>query len=107
MMLNNPNYFGGVVKIFQDQPKTIRGVEQAPVVSTLAPGNNFSDNFRGLGVAEMADAISNGRKNRASKELALHVLDVLESIEKSGRSGKFINVKSTCEKPVPFLGIRF
>ena len=103
MMLHNPNYFGGVIKILQDQPKIIRGIEQDPIVSTLEPGNRFSENYRGLGVAEMADAISNGRKNRASKELALHVLDVLESIEISSRTGEITDVKSTCEKPEPFM----
>lgn len=102
LMLGNPNYFGGTARILRDQEKIIRGVEQEPVVSAVEPGNEFSENSRGLGVAEMADAISTGRKNRASKELALHVLDVLESIELSGKTGKMIEVSGTCDRPAPF-----
>lgn len=105
MLLNSPNYFGGTVKVLRDQPEIIRGVEQEHIVITLAPGNKFSDNSRGLGVAEMAESISTGKKNRTSKELAMHVLDVLESIETSSRTGRITEVKSTCERPRQFYSM--
>ena len=104
LMLGNPNYFGGTARILQDPEIIRRGVEQDPTVKAVAPGNEFSENSRGLGVAEMAAAISAGQKNRASKELALHVLDILESIELSGKTGEMADVRSSCERPAPFCG---
>lgn len=103
LMLGNPNYFGGTAKIMRD-PKTIMiGVEQNPVMEILDPANEFSENSRGLGVAEMADAAGAGRRCRASKELAMHVLDILESIELSGKTGNMIDVQSSCNRPEPFV----
>lgn len=104
LMLGNPNYFGGTPRILKDPETIMRGVEQEYVVRNVVPGNEFSENSRGLGVAEMAAAVSAGRRNRASKELALHVLDVLESIELSGKTGKMTDVQSSCERPAPFYG---
>ena len=43
-------------------------------------------NYRMLGVADLARALTEGRKPRASGELALHVLEVMEAILASGES---------------------
>lgn len=107
LLLGNPNYFGRTAKILRNPETIIRGVEQEPSVEILEPANEFSENSRGLGVAEMATAIETGRQNRASKELALHVLDVLESIELSGKTGRMIDITSSCERPAPFYGLEY
>ena len=59
-------------------------------------------NYRGIGVSEMINAIKIGKKNRCSGELSLHVLDIMDSILKSGKSSKKINLRSNCEKPEYF-----
>jgi len=41
---------------------------------------------RGVGVADLADAIERGRPPCASAELALHVLDAMNALEEGGRS---------------------
>lgn len=56
---------------------------------------------RGIGPAEMADAISQGRKHRASKEMAYHVLDIITQMMKSSELGQMVKVESTCERPAP------
>ena len=56
---------------------------------------------RGIGPAEMAEAIKEGRRNRASKELAFHVLEVLDAILQSGADHTFHEIASTCERPEP------
>ncbi len=99
LMLGNPNYFGGEVRILRDIPGLKTDIDPAPVETVLEPANRFSGNSRGIGVSEMADAIIHGRKNRASKELALHVLDILESMENSSKAGALLNIKSTCARP--------
>ncbi len=41
---------------------------------------------RGVGVADLADAIQDDRPPGASAQLALHVLDALNALEDGGRS---------------------
>jgi len=57
---------------------------------------------RGVGPAEMADAITNGRPCRASKEMAYHVLDVIDCLMQSSEKKMPITVNSTCERPAAF-----
>ena len=61
----------------------------------------FSEEYRGLGVAEMAWAMRMGRKNRANKEMAYHALDVLHGIVKSSETGSNQIIQSTFEKTPP------
>lgn len=96
LLLGNPNNFGDPVRLLWDTRA------EEPIPQILEPVGAYSDNVRGLGAAEMAVAIAEGRKNRASKDLASHVLDILESMEKSSREGKLIEVTSTCERPALF-----
>jgi hypothetical protein len=56
-------------------------------------------NYRTAGLADMAQAILEGRPHRCSFELALHVVDVMTSIIKSGETGKFIDLATTCDRP--------
>ena len=62
-------------------------------------GFAYSENSRGLGPSEMAEAIAEGRLNRANAKMAYHVLDVIDQIMKSAKSGAFEKVPSTCERP--------
>ncbi len=50
---------------------------------------------RGIGIADMAEAIRDGRPHRASAELAFHVLEVLLALEAGGRG----DIESRCERP--------
>nr|WP_260581764.1 hypothetical protein [Sphingopyxis sp. PET50] len=56
---------------------------------------------RGLGVADMALAIAEGRAPRASAELALHILEVILAIEVSAREGRAVEVESRAPRPLP------
>jgi predicted dehydrogenase len=56
---------------------------------------------RGLGVADMAYALTNGYQPRANGELAYHVLDILNSLKKASESGQHILIKSLCPRPDP------
>ncbi|TIU32866.1 MAG: gfo/Idh/MocA family oxidoreductase, partial [Mesorhizobium sp.] len=46
-----------------------------------------------------------GRPHRCSMELALHAVDVMTGILRSGESGKFVAMQTTCERPAA-LGIK-
>ena len=56
-------------------------------------------NYRTAGLADMAQAIVEGRPHRCSLELAIHAVDVMTSILKSGETGNFVELTTTCERP--------
>lgn len=58
---------------------------------------SYSRDCRGMGVADMADALINGRDHRLSAEFAYHVLDVIECLQLSADTGKYIDVESSFE----------
>jgi predicted dehydrogenase len=59
-------------------------------------------NYRGAGLSDMVFAIENNKKHRCNGELALHVLDLIESTIKSAETGTEVSLKTTCQKPMPF-----
>ena len=54
-----------------------------------------------VGVLDMACAIAQGRPHRANGDLALHVLEVMESLERSSIEGRQIRIETSCERPEP------
>jgi predicted dehydrogenase len=56
---------------------------------------------RGVGLAEMVDAIRSDRPHRASGELAFHVLDVLLALQEATTSGRTELVGSRTIRPAP------
>jgi predicted dehydrogenase len=80
----DPNTFGGPVLVRR------MGEEQW---STIPLINEYSDNSRGLGIAEMAEAIEETRPHLASGELAFHVLDIMQGIHDASVSGKYYKPK--------------
>ena len=49
----------------------------------------------------MVYAIENNTKQRCNGELALHVLDIIESTMISAENKTEVNMKSTCSQPKP------
>lgn len=60
----------------------------------------YFENSRGIGVAETALAISEKRMNSASGELALHVLEIMEALTKSSKTGEEIELESAVPKNI-------
>jgi predicted dehydrogenase len=58
---------------------------------------------RGMGALDLALAARSGGTPRASADLALHVLDIMESIIRSAASGQSVAVATTCKlaEPLP------
>lgn len=91
LYLPNPNEFGGSVKFAPDTMDW----DKAAVMEDIPLRFPYADNARGIGPAEMAEAIRENRKNRASKEMAYHVLEVLTAIQRSSENGVFCDIQST------------
>jgi predicted dehydrogenase len=86
----DPNIFGGSVKLF-------KAGDEEWIDIPLYYG--YSEDSRGIGVADMAYAIQYGRPHRANGNMAYHVLDVMLALEESSALGKSYRVESSCEKP--------
>jgi len=86
----DPNTFGGPVYVRRFNEK-----QRSEIPLT----HLYSENSRGLGVADMATAIVNARPHRASGELAFHVLEIMESIHVASQEERHVTLKSTCERP--------
>lgn len=86
----DPNGFGGPVKLRR---------AGAAAWTEMPLSHGYADNARGIGVADMAYALRSGRKHRASGELAMHVLDIMQAVHESSDQGKHIELTTTCERP--------
>ena len=61
----------------------------------------YTSQSRGLGVADMAQAINSGKPHRASGQLAYHVLDAMLAFEDSSIQRSQIELHSECPQPAP------
>jgi predicted dehydrogenase len=60
---------------------------------------------RGIGLHDLAEAISAGRPHRASGELACHVVDVARTILTAAKRGRTLEVSTSVDRP-PALPVR-
>ena len=74
LLVPDPNMFGE--RVYLLRPEAGEYMEM-PLLF------DYKDNFRGLGLADMAVALRNKRPIRANLEQLLHVLDVLTAFERS------------------------
>lgn len=103
----DPNFFGGDVRYTQrgDSVKKLPKWNHPFGVSNQKHAVGMLANYRTAGLADMANAIMEGRPHRCSMEVALHAIDVMTGILKSGESGKFVEMQTTCERPAA-LGVK-
>ncbi|MGI5916505.1 MAG: Gfo/Idh/MocA family protein [Anaerolineae bacterium] len=92
MICNDPNMFDGAVTIRRRDGET----RQMPYT------HGYSQNSRGLGIADMAYAVRTGRPFRANGELMYHALDVFHAIHDASREGRHVILESSVERPEPF-----
>ena len=79
---------------------SMRPRPQAPADWAVVP-NTHGLNFdaRGVGLADLAMAVREGREPRASGALGLHLCEVMEGILQSPGLGRFVEIESTCARP--------
>lgn len=100
----DPNFFGNTPRVCKPnsdwQDLSIADLPFGVPNREMRKGSMQAD-YRTVGLVDMAMAIRGDRPHRASGELALHVLEVLEAFETSSRSGQFVRMASTCLRPEP------
>jgi len=92
LLVPDPNSFGGPVKLWTKAKK-----EWVEMPLTFG----YSENSRGLGVAELAVAVREDREHRVNARTAYHVLDIMHSILDSSESGRHIELASSMSRPLP------
>ncbi|MEM8786937.1 MAG: Gfo/Idh/MocA family oxidoreductase [Pseudomonadota bacterium] len=100
LFVPDPNFFGGTLE------QADRDGDIAPVAAwdhPLGIANEESGmaNYRAAGLADMAQAIADGRPHRCAMDLAVHVVDVMTAILRSGETGAFETIQTTCPRPAP------
>lgn len=98
----DPNFFGGTVEI---------GGRDGSLTEVPAWDHPFGRpnqehasrgplaNYRTAGLADMVAALREGRDARCSLDRALHVVEVMTACLKSGETGEFITLTTTCTRP--------
>tara|TARA_R100000365_G_scaffold3689_1_gene13579 strand:- start:1435 stop:2565 length:1131 start_codon:yes stop_codon:yes gene_type:complete len=101
-VLPDPDFFGGSVKITREDGAALVTTETLPWGRINWPEQQPSlANYRGLGLADFAQAIASGQPHRASGMMAFHVLEVLTAISNSVASDEIRHISSSCERPLP------
>jgi predicted dehydrogenase len=90
LSLPDPNTFGGPVRLRRARESQWQDI---PVE------REYTQNSRGLGVADMAYALRSGRPARANGALTYHVLDAMHAFHDASNSGQYVSLASTCERP--------
>ncbi|RBW69846.1 Gfo/Idh/MocA family protein [Bacillus taeanensis] len=93
LLVPDPNTFGGPVRLRKRDEKNFIEVPLS---------HGYDQNSRGIGVADMAQAIRSGESHRANGEMAYHVLEAMHGFHDASHSGMYYNMKSSCARPKSF-----
>jgi predicted dehydrogenase len=102
MYLPDPNFFGGEVLATKRDgtPAPLAGWDHPFGIPNQKDGSGAEvANYRTLGLADLADAIAKRRDARCSIERTLHAVEVMTSLLVSGKTGKFVSMKTKCTRP--------
>ena len=88
----DPNTFNG--------PVLLRRADEREW-SEIKLTHGYTENSRGLGVADLAYGLQSGRAHRASGQMAFHVVEAMQSILDASEAGRHIALVSTCPQPAP------
>ncbi|MBQ7915432.1 MAG: Gfo/Idh/MocA family oxidoreductase [Firmicutes bacterium] len=92
LIVPDPNTFGGPVKLYRPEEKEMREI---PLIF------DYKENSRGLGLADMANAIRDGRRARADYTQTFHVLEAIEGFETAGKTGTWTELKADYTPAAP------
>jgi predicted dehydrogenase len=92
LIVPDPNWFGGQIEFAAEKDKWQNLKTELP----------YDDgNYRSIGLADMAHAIRSDRPHRASGDLALHVLEVMEAFGTSSDKRRSVDIATRPDRPAP------
>ena len=102
MIVPDPNFFSGDILLSKKDEdwQTINNDSMLLGIpnKTDNDGSKIA-NYRGIGLSDMIDAITNQRQARCSLDLAMHVLEVMEGIITSSELNEVYHLKSKPKQP--------
>jgi predicted dehydrogenase len=111
LIVPDPNMFGGPVLLshelgsqWQEFSVEDKYLGKTNIINHSGRSNEApkQSNYRGIGLSEMIYSIENNQHHRCNGNLALHVLDIIESTIIASETKKEVNLRSTCDQPIPF-----
>ena len=107
--VEGPNLFGGAVLLRTAEQYRWKGLPRKDVLPDwieVPVQHRFAEtshriNSRGIGLVDMAHAITQQRPARASGEMALHSLELMHGLLDSAANGTFYSLQSSCDRPAP------
>lgn len=93
IVIPDPNRFDGPIRLFS------KGEWRE-----IPPRDEIPTNWRGVGLADMAAAVREGRPHRANAEMAFHVLDIMSAVHEASERDTYVHIESTCRRPLPLPG---
>ena len=101
IIIPDPNYFGGVVKISKKDSnwEVIDTKNMYLGIPNKEDGETMIANYRGIGLSDMVNCINNKKKPRCSIDLALHVLEIMDGILTSSEDLSVYKMITSCEQP--------
>ena len=112
LVVPDPNMFGGPVLLsrelgseWQEFSVEDKYLGKTNIINHSGRSNEApkQSNYRGVGLSEMIYSIENNIQHRCNGDLALHVLDIIESTIIASETEKEVSLRSTCEQPKPLL----
>lgn len=94
LVVNDPNNFSGHLRYSDGLGEWGNGNwHDLPITRP------YAENSRGIGLADMLQAIRQNRPHRASGELAYHTLEIMQAMLEAAATGKAVVLNSSIEQP--------
>ena len=94
LLMPDPNHFADTASVWtSDQPNW----------TELEVSAGYRDAGRGVGLADMAEAIANKTPHRASAELGFHVLEIMEAVLIASANHRVVELTSSVDRPAPVV----
>ena len=104
LSLPHPNWHGGPLKYARPRGDwEVVPLDDDPLARpNWPPERPIHSNYRGIGIAEMIDAIEFGRPHRTPADLAVHVVEAADAIVTSAHTGVPVSLSLMPQRPAPF-----
>lgn len=96
----DPNFFGGTVRMTaRAEPAELPAWDHPLQIPNRDVSWGRAADYRTAGLADMAQAIKEGRPHRCNDAYALHVVEAMTAILQSGKENRFIDLTTSCAQP--------
>lgn len=92
----DPNRFDGPVEVYEPQAAGWQRARRSA---------GYVGAGRGVGITDLAAALTTGGPHRACAGLALHVLDVMETLTRSAQEGRALDITTPTARPEAVPGL--